>query len=116
MTRYLTGILAVVIAIGAVAFTTPSKHFTMVTFTYTPPTSGDYSQPSVQDKDNWDPAPTSCQTGSQRACTLEVNSTHTTGGGTELSSDVSITAAEGSLPGKYYVSGGTNISSFQNKQ
>jgi hypothetical protein len=116
MKRYLTGILAMIIAVCAAAFTQPVKHADLVPFIYTPPMPGDYSQASVQDKDNWDPGSATCSASDQRACTLEVTSAHTTSGGTELNSDVTITATQGTLAGNYAVSGGTNISDFQNKQ
>ncbi len=115
MKRYLTGILAAIIAISAVAFTQPSKSLDMVIFTYTPPSPGDYSQSSVQNKDNWEPGTETCSEDDIRACSLEVNSANTTSGGTKLGSSVSITATEGTLPGNYYVSGGANLLSIQNK-
>lgn len=115
MKRYITGILAAIIAISAVAFTPPSNSRDMVIFTYTPPSPGDYSQSSVQNKDNWAPGTETCSEDDVRACSVEVSSSNTTAGGTKLGSSVSINATEGTLSGNYYVSGGTNLLAFHNK-
>jgi hypothetical protein len=115
MKRYLAVIAAVIIAICAVAFTQPAKHLNMVTFEYNPPGGTDYSQSSVENKSNWTVGAPSCSGDDDKACTLEVLSTETTNNGTQLGSGVSITASLGGDAGDYYVSGGTNISSFDNK-
>jgi len=112
--KYITGILAVIIAVAAVAFTTPSQNRDMVTFTYSPPGTDDYSQLHVQDKDNWVPG-SDCSSGQNRACSLQVSSEDTQSGGTELGPDVSITAGEGGVSGKYLVTGGSGISGIHNK-
>ena len=114
MKKYLTGILAIIIAAAAVAFTTPAQNRSMVTFTYSPPSTDNYTQANVQDKDNWVPG-IACSSGANRACSLQVSSEETQSGGTELGPDVSITAAEGGVSGKYLVTGGSQISAIHNK-
>jgi len=115
MIRYLTSILAVIIAVGAVAFTTPPKNLNMVTFNYNPPAPNDYSQTSVQKTSNWIPGSEECSDDLNRACSLQVPSDKTTNGGTQLGPDVTITAALGGVSGAYYVTGGTNVSNIHNK-
>ena len=114
MKKYITGILAVIIAVAGVAFTMPTQNRSMVTFTYSPPFTDDYSQPSVQDKDNWVPG-LDCSSGVNRACSLQVSSENTQSGGTELGPNVSITTEEGQVSGKYLVTGGNQISAIHNK-
>lgn len=114
MKKYITGILAVIIAVTAVAFKTLPQKMDMVTFTYSPPSLDDYSQQSVQDKNNWAPG-SDCSSGENRACSLQVASENTQSGGTELGPDVSITASEGQVSGKYLVTGGNEISAIHNK-
>ena len=115
MKRYLTGIAAVIIAIGAVAFTQPAKNLNLVTFQYNPPNGTDYGQTSVETNSNWSVGSPSCSGDDNKACTLQVLSTETTSMGTELGSGVIITASLGGVSGDYYVSCGTNISNVQNK-
>jgi len=116
MKRYLTGILAVIIAISAVAFTRPAKNLDMVTFIYNPPTTGDYSQPSVQNKANWSAGTASCSGDLSKACSLQVPDNETTSGGTQLASGVTITATKDPHSANYYVSGGTFVSNIVNKE
>jgi hypothetical protein len=115
MTRYLTSILAVIIAVGAFAFTTPAKNLSMVTFNYNPPTLNDYSQTSVQKTSNWAPGSEQCSDDLNRACSLQVPSEKTINGGTKLGPDVTITATQGGVSGAYYVTGGANVSNIHNK-
>jgi hypothetical protein len=85
MKRIIFGVLAVVIAAGAVAFTTPSDNRGTLddfTFYYIPPVADDYSLTSVEDVANWKttPAPVlPCTGGSDRACSIVVNEANTTG-------------------------------------
>jgi hypothetical protein len=70
MIRYITSILAVIIAAGAVAFTSvpnSKTHFTNVRFEFNNATGGE-SQPS-----NWTYAPSaSCSSVDHEACVIEV--------------------------------------------
>jgi hypothetical protein len=72
MKRYISGIIAVVIAVGAFAFTnipTVKKPLTNVRFQFDGTTSGE-SSPA-----NWDYAPSaSCGQHSNKACVIEVSS------------------------------------------
>ena len=115
MKRYLTGVIAVIIAIGAVAFTSPARNLTNVTFMYNAPSGTDYSQASVQNKANWSLGTPTCSADQDRACSLQVPSDKTTAGGTQLGSSVTITAAQGPDTGAYYVSGGNFVSNIVNK-
>ncbi|MGJ7030943.1 hypothetical protein [Niabella hirudinis] len=115
----LVAIAALGIAITSVAFSAPGKKaeatkLVPVTFNYTPPSPGDFSHDAVVDRNNWSQGTASCPTGSDKACTLQVEPSHIDTNG-KLKSDVTITAAEGSEADNYYVSGGTNLSSIQNK-
>ncbi|WP_300600959.1 hypothetical protein [Niabella sp.] len=87
---------------------------TPVTFNYTPTSPGDFSYDAVTTNSNWSQGTASCSAGSDRACSIQVDPSHIDANG-KLKSDVVIDAAEGSDPGDYYVSGGTNLSSIQNK-
>lgn len=114
MKKYLSGIIAVIIAVGAVAFTMPDQASSMVTFTYTPPSNDDYRQSSVQDKDNWGLG-LDCSSGVNRACSFQVLPEDTQSSGTELGPNVSIIAEEGQVAEKYLVIGGNQISAIHNK-
>jgi hypothetical protein len=73
MKRYITGIIAMVIAISAVAFTKENKKYDTQFFTYT---GTDYKEASVQTPGNWthvsshDPL---CNGTNVRACEIEVD-------------------------------------------
>lgn len=115
MQRYITAILAIVIAIGMAAFTNPVKNLDMLTFIYSPQNPGDYSQQSVQDKSNWIPGTASCSDDLDKACSLQVPLEETTNSGTELGPDVTITSEEGGDANAFYVTGGANVSDIHNK-
>jgi hypothetical protein len=75
MKRYLTGIIAVVIAIGMAAFTAPAKKpLSTSTFRYT---LGTYTQPQVQDNNNWVSGASLCGGTANKACQMEVDDTYT---------------------------------------
>lgn len=75
MKRYLTGIIAVVIAIGMAAFTAPAKKpLSTFTFRYTPAT---YTQLQVQDNSNWVSGASLCAGTANKACEMEVTDTYT---------------------------------------
>ena len=76
MKRYITGIIAVVIAIGMAAFTAPAKKpLSTFTFRYTPATN--YSQLQVQDNSNWVSGASLCAGQENKACQMEVTDTYT---------------------------------------
>ena len=82
MKQYITGIVAVIIAIGAAAFTMPKKFagpLTSVTFYYQPT---DYSNIEVQKKGNWSSTvtPPTCTGLQNKACKLVIDAAQTTGG------------------------------------
>lgn len=82
MKQYITGIVAVIIAIGAVAFTMPKKsarHVTSVTFYYQP---SNYSSTEVPKKGNWSSTvtPPTCIGAQNKACKLVIDAAQTTGG------------------------------------
>jgi hypothetical protein len=75
MKRYITGIIAVVIAIGMAAFTVPAKKpLSTFTFRYTP---ASYSQLQVQDNSNWVSGASLCGGPANKACQMEVTDTYT---------------------------------------
>lgn len=86
MKRYITGILAVVIAISAFAFTKPQeekKNSTTYTFSYAP--TSDFSQAAVELKSNWESnttPPSPCLGTANKACQADIDEiyTHDEGG------------------------------------
>jgi hypothetical protein len=75
MKRYLTGIIAIVIATGMAAFTAPAKKpLSTFTFRYTPST---YSQLQVQDNSNWVSGASLCAGSANKACQMEVTDIYT---------------------------------------
>ena len=101
MKRYLTGILAVIIAAGAAAFTTAKENKSLDSFTfyYVPPTSNDYSQPSVENEGNWKTAPSpipQCGGNPNKACSILVDEDNTTGSGATRALDFDMHATVGS--------------------
>jgi hypothetical protein len=85
--KYFSGLLAAFLAVAMVAFTPSEKEpesLTNHTFYYVPPATGDYSKASVEDVSNWktalSPLP-GCPSGSQKACSIEVAESNTTGSG-----------------------------------
>jgi len=74
MKKYFFGILAIVLAISFSAFTNPSKKTsTNFLFEYTPPSTGDYSQGSVSDPDNWNLLfGADCSGAEEISCVIEV--------------------------------------------
>jgi|GEM_PF-4677423 len=115
MKKYYTGVAAVLIAIAAAAFTTPKV--TNVSFVYDPPSMGDYSRSSVQDKNNWVPGTESCDDTQNKACELTVLSSDTKSGGTQLGNSVSIVADEGNISGEFFVSNASShVQTIDNQQ
>jgi hypothetical protein len=75
MLRYITGIVAVVIAISAAAFTRPKYVEDMYVFQY----SGDFSQTSVANLDNWSYVGKNvslCNNTPNKACKVAVTGLH----------------------------------------
>lgn len=94
MKKYITGVLAVIIAVAAFAFTKPENkkvNLTDVTFYYTPTS---YGINDVQNKDNWTStgSPMDCE-GTAKACRLIVNQSATTetGGVRHLTNNITAT-------------------------
>jgi len=79
MKKYITGIIAVIIAIGAVAFSNPGnkvKPLATKIFQYQPPATDPYDQPNVEDRSNWvitNLSSTTCSQADEKACQLLVN-------------------------------------------
>ena len=75
MKRYIAGILAVIVAAGAVAFTVPAKKIPngTITFRYT---LSSYTEPQVENNNNWTSG-ASLGGGSNNACQMEVTDTYT---------------------------------------
>jgi hypothetical protein len=121
MKKYLFGLLAITIAIGAVAFTNPKR--ATKTFRYKLST---YAQNDVQSKANWEfVSSQSCNNlGTlDAACKIVVDEAYfheTTPGVFELNtsgSQITIVAVQGGETGKYMVdaTNSVNISSVTNK-
>lgn len=99
MKRYITGIIAVVIAVGAFAFTMPKKalqSFDDVTFYYQ---SSDFSNQEVAKKENWSSTatPPTCVGSQNKACTLVVEEGQTilSGGTRILANDITVMPGAG---------------------
>lgn len=101
MKRYLSGIIAVVIALSAAAFTMPAKEnksLDSFTFYYLPPAANDYSINSVQDESNWKTAPSpmpQCGSTANKACSIVVDGNNTTGSGATRELDFELHAVAG---------------------
>lgn len=75
MKRYIASIIAVIIAAGAVAFTTPAKKpLATFTFRFTPTT---YTQPQVETNSNWVSGASLCGGTANKACQMEVDEAYT---------------------------------------
>lgn len=119
MSRYFIGIMAIIFAIAGAAFKAPVKKaeknkFALVTFHYNAPATNPYSYNNVTNRSLWSQGTATCASGSDKACTLQVNSDQVNGSG-GLATSVVIDAVQGTEAGNYRVSGGANISSFVNK-
>lgn len=113
MKRYILSIFAVIIAVGMAAFTAPendNKAVANYSFYYMAPGGTDFSQPAVQNKNNWKsaPSPLPTCTGSNKACRIDIVDTYTELDGTGKrvfktsgSSIVDIVAEEGSTEELY---------------
>lgn len=93
MTRYLSGIVAAVFAIGAVAFTAPKNNGPLATYTfyYTPTTN--YSQPQVQNNNNWISGASLCGGVPDKACQIEVANSYT-----HLNGSIRVLNTTGNVP------------------
>ena len=108
--KYGTGLLAIIVAIAAFAFTKPVAHKPLATkiFQYQAPALNPYSEANVEKQSNWAETTlsgTTCNTNPDRACQLKVddsfiNPDHT------LKSSFMIVASQ-APSGNYYVSGGS---------
>ncbi|HEY5463217.1 MAG TPA: hypothetical protein VIJ95_08170 [Hanamia sp.] len=111
MIRYLTSILAVIIAVGAVAFTKPENKINPLAtkiFQYQAPTSDPYSETNVESRSNWvitNLGSTTCSQVNQEACQLLVDATDINPDNTLKSTFTILTTM--SAPNVYYVSGGS---------
>lgn len=117
MKRYLFGLLAVAIAMSAFAFKGSkelSKKRALIPFKYQPANPADYSQSSVQTKTNWVQGTNTCPTGTDKACTFEVDSDYLNGDGS-LGASVTIIAVEGSEDDMYRVQSGNRLNNIVNK-
>lgn len=75
MKRYITAIVAVVLAIGMAAFTAPhNKPLSTFTFYYTPST---FTQTEVQTNSNWISGSSLCGGTADKACQMQVTDTYT---------------------------------------
>jgi hypothetical protein len=101
MKRYMFGLVATVIALGAVAFTKPTantKPLANSTFYYVAPSSGDYTLASVETESNWKTAPSpipTCSSTPNKACSIVVDNSSTTGSGTSRALNFSLHAKAG---------------------
>lgn len=76
MKRYITAVLAIIVAVSVVAFTAP-KHkspLSTITFRYTP---GTFSQSQVQSNSNWTSGSSLCGAQQNKACEMDVTDTYT---------------------------------------
>ena len=122
MKRYLSGILAVTVAISTVAFTTKGKIFkpyVSYVFHYT---GGSYLKTPVETNGNWAPGSGSgCGSTQNKACQMQVLSTYThdDGTGTQVLNTsgnvLSITAVKGANNTDFVPSASTAISGINNK-
>ncbi|HUZ58260.1 MAG TPA: hypothetical protein VMU83_05715 [Hanamia sp.] len=105
--KYGTGLLAIIIAVGAFAFTTPvNKNLGTKLFRYSAP-GGSYSQPNVQDNGNWVLITGSANCPSnvnQRACEMDVDDSQLNPDNS-LKSSFSISAQQYGSTGVFYVNG-----------
>jgi hypothetical protein len=76
MKRYIAGILAVIIAVGAVAFTVPAKKIPNATFTFHY-TLTSYGKTDVEANNNWTSGASLCGGVQNKACQMEVTDTYT---------------------------------------
>jgi hypothetical protein len=116
MKKYLFGLSAILLAVGAVAFTRPPATFT---FKYDLTT---YTQAQVQSISNWSLAiGPGCDGTDRKACQIEVEETYThLEGSTRVLNTtgnvISITASLYIPDGTYYVSSGIGIVGIINSQ
>ncbi len=101
MKHYIFGLMAIVIAFGAVAFTKPTadtKSLLNSTFYYVAPSSGDYTLISVETESNWKTAPSpvpTCFSTANKACSIVVDNTNTTGTGASRALNFNLNAKVG---------------------
>jgi hypothetical protein len=106
MKRYITGIIAVVIAIGMAAFTAPAKKpLSTFTFRFTPT---NYTQSLVENNDNWVSGASLCTGAANKACQMQVDEAYTHLNGSErvlnTSGSVIVIKAKQGANGTDYVS------------
>ena len=105
--KYGTGLLAIIIAIGAFAFTNPvNKKLGTKLFRYAAP-AGSYSQSNVQNKANWVLVTGSANCPAdfdERACEMDVDDAQLNPDNS-LKSTFSISASQFQSTGVYFVSG-----------
>lgn len=108
--KYGSGILAIIVAIAAFAFTKPVTHIPLSTkiFQYQAPALHPFSQTNVEDRSNWvitNLSSTTCNQSNQKACQLLVNPSDINPDNT-LSPTFTIQSTMSSSD-VYYVSGGS---------
>ena len=114
--KYGTGLLAIIIAAFAAAFTKPvegNHPLSTKIFQYQPPSSNPYSEANVENRSNWvetSLSSTTCNNNVDRACQLQVDNSFINPDQT-LKSTFMITASQ-ALSGNYYVSGGSASAIF----
>lgn len=113
MKRYLFGCIAVITAIGAVAFNAPKGRENYAEFYFQLNTSPTLQ--NVTSETNWVLAPvqdgsTNCPSGSAKACKIKVDEDYTYMDGTirKLATEANITASEVTA-GNAIVTGGTGV-------
>jgi hypothetical protein len=109
--KYGIGLMAIIMAVFAVAFTKPaagSEPLSTKIFEYQPPSTNPFSQANVENRGNWTETSlinTTCNNNPDRACQLVVDQTFINSDHT-LKSTFMIQASQ-ALSGNYYVSGGS---------
>lgn len=111
MKRYITGIVAVVVAVSTVAFTLP-KNYDNVIFTYE---GSDYLDASVKAPANWAYSPThsmTCNGTNVRACEIEVDPSFVNPDNTLKPLNIQTNSSSTNV---YYVKSGGDVLDFTNK-
>jgi hypothetical protein len=113
--KYGIGVLAIIVAVAAFAFTKPSIHRPLATkiFQYQPPALNPFSQANVEKLSNWTETTlgaTTCNQNQDRACQLEVDNSYINPDQTLKSSFMIVSSQAPS--GNYYVTGGNATDIF----
>lgn len=108
MKKYLIGTIAVVFALGTVAFTKAPKKDKFVNYYFAFNTSYSPTEENVEDESKWVLVDdnSGCTLADQKACKIRVPDSMTSGNPRTLSSSANIEATQYQSTGKFYVSGG----------